>query len=216
MQKFLILLNLALLSAAELVKKAFKVATGIENNSASLTNINPTAEEIRAEAENLDALLQQEDALESELKSLQQKSKNSRDKLNALLKSAGSYIEIVANQQQSAALISGCGFDLRAENTITTSLGVPNNLRLQEVLKTSGMLSVIFDSVDKARNYGLIWAYGSAPPAEWAKQSMLIITSSRNNKIAFERGQTVWVRVKAYGPNNTESDWSDVATRIVP
>ena len=216
MQKIQIVLSLAIMSLADLVKKAYKVATGIENNAASFRNIDPKPEEIRSKAEELDALMQQKDALESELKALNQTIKTKSQVVGAMLKSVGLQVQSEANWQQNPALIGACGYDIRAARSVTSIVHVPTNLRLMEVDKTSGMLSIAFDPVAKARNYGLIWAYGITPPTEWAKQPMLIVTSSRNKRIVFERGQTIWVRVKAFGPNNTESDWSDVATRIVP
>ncbi|MBL7787748.1 MAG: hypothetical protein JNM36_17705 [Chitinophagales bacterium] len=216
MEKILVLLNLAGLSFSDLVLKAQNVAKKIDENANDLPNVTPTSAELRAESQAINALLEREQTLKSDLGGVQQELKMRKSVLQNMLKSAGTYVESVANQKRNPSLVEKVGFAIRQQGTTTNDLDVPLHLRLLEIPNTSGALQIVFDPVSNARNYGLIWYYGEVSPAEWSDVPMKIIASSRNNKLKLERGKTVWVRVKAYGPNDTESDWSDVASRIVP
>lgn len=216
MEKILVFLNLVGLSLLELVLKATGIAKSMDDNASLLPNVTPTSTELRSKAQAVNELLERERTLKNELAGIQQQLKMEKTNLQNMLKNVGNYVEGIANQRRDPSLIEKMGFDLRQQGSSTTDLGVPLHLRLLEIPNTSGALQIVFDPVANARSYGLIWFYGNVPPTVWQGSPMRIIASSRNNKLKFERGQTVWVRVKAYGPNNTESDWSDVAMRIVP
>jgi hypothetical protein len=217
MEKFLISLNLISLNASELVIKAGKIATGMETNSAKLPNIYPTSAEIRTEAQAMSLLLEREANLLTELSGLRQQLKMKSSAVSSMLKSVGSQVESLSNSTHDPSLIEGVGFDLRdPRKAITHELSTPINVRLTEIPQTSGALHLLFKAVQHARSYGIIWAYGNTSPEAWHDMPMKIVASSRSNKLKLDAGKTVWVRVKAYGPNNTESDWSDVAMRIVP
>lgn len=217
MEKFLVLLDLNGLSASELVIKAGKIATGLENNSADLPNIYPTSAEIRAEAQAMSLLLEREANLLTELSGVRQLLKMKNNNLGVIIKSIGGQVENWANSKHDPSLVERAGLELRDPRKATThELGAPMNVRLAEIPQTSGALRITFKTVEHARNYGIIWAYGNTSPETWHDTPMKIVASSRANKLKLDAGKTVWVRVKAYGPNNTESDWSDVAMRIVP
>lgn len=216
MEKFLVFLNLTGLPLLELALRALGIAKSMDDNASSLPNITPTSAELRSKAQTLNELLERQTVLKNELGGIEQQLKMERVLLQNMLKNVGNYVEGAANQKQDPSLIEKMGFGIRQQGSSTTGLGVPLHLRLLEIPNTSGALQIVFDPVTSARSYGLIWYYGDVPPTAWPETPMRIIASSRGNKLKFERGKTVWVRVKAYGPNNTESDWSDVAMRIVP
>lgn len=109
--------------------------------------------------------------------------------------------------------LSTTGYDLRKTPAQTGEPpATPTNLRLKN-LAESGAVQFLFDASDRAKSYqfqttddpnGGVWK--DYDPA-----------SSTRNVVArgLPRAKDVWGRVRAIGPNNTKSGWSDPATTLV-
>lgn len=216
MENIILVSDVSNLTDADLIRKAETIATALETHTVQLPNPDPSVADLRAQAQDYKVKLDKIANLATEYAELKKQAKSSKVLLNSHLKRISSYVEAVANKTQNPSLVEAIGFKQREKGSTTKELNVPINVSLSEVKNTSGMLKLTFKAVSKARSYGIIWAYGATSPAEWANEPMKILTSSRNNKLPFEKGQRVWVRVKAYGPNDIETDWSDVVSRLVP
>ena len=216
MENIILVSDVSSLSDVDLVRKVETIATALEAHTAELPNPAPSVVDLRANAQSYKAKLDKIASLETELAELVKQVKTGEMALKNDIRSIGGYVESVANKTQNPSLVEAIGFKQREKGSSTKELNVPINVSLSEVKNTSGILKLGFKAVSKARSYGIIWAYGATSPAEWASEPMKIVTSSKDNKLPFEKGQRVWVRVKAYGPNNLETDWSDVVSRLVP
>ena len=216
MENIILVSDVSSLSDVDLVRKAETIATALESHTAELPNPAPSVVDLRAKAQSHKAKLDKKASLETELAELVKQIKTSEIALRSDIRGIGGYVESVANKTQTPSLVEAIGFKQRQKAITTKELSVPINVSLGEVKNTSGILKLGFKAVSKARSYGIIWAYGATSPVEWASEPMKIVTSSKDNKLPFEKGQRVWVRVKAYGTNNLETDWSDVVSRLVP
>jgi hypothetical protein len=89
---------------------------------------------------------------------------------------------------------------------------VPGNLRLKPGT-ISGSVRVLFDPSDRAKSYQVQISFDpNAGP--WTDVDTF--SSSRGIVLTgLTRAKDIWVRVRAIGPNNTKSGWSDPATILV-
>ena len=110
-------------------------------------------------------------------------------------------------------MILKAGFDLPSEAVKTTAVGVPKSVSLEEVPQTTGVLAVRFKPVADAKGFSVRYCTDPAQ-ADW--QGPQFFTTSVGMKLRAESGKRIYVQVKAFGPKNLESDWSDIASRIVP
>ena len=216
MFKIIVVSDLSNLTASDLTLKADTAATGIEKHADQLPNADPEPGALRIMSQGLKDKLALASNLESQLAEVKRQIELNANELSLSLKGIGNYLETVVNKTQNPSLVSALGYRVRETGSTINELEVPTDLALIEVKNTSGMLRLRLKAVDKARNYGVIWFYGETPPTVWPDEAMKVVANSRGNKLKFNRGERVWVRIKAYGPNNTESDWSEVDTRIVP
>lgn len=216
MFKIIVVSDLSNLSEADLTLKADTVAAGIEKHADLLPNADPAPNILRTMSQELKDKLAHRANLESQLAETKRQIELEANELSLAIKGIGNYVETVANKTQNPSLVSALAYRMREPGSTINELEVPTGLALVEVKNTSSMLRLRFKSIKKARNYGVIWFYGETPPTVWPDEAMKVVANSRGNKLKFNHAERVWVRIKAYGPNNTESDWSDVATRIVP
>ncbi|MBK9459789.1 MAG: hypothetical protein KA783_02710 [Chitinophagales bacterium] len=216
MKKKLVVFDVSNISEADLLRRSNSLADSLDKHAAELPNVEPTATELRAKASILSSKRVQVENLKAQIAELDQQIEIETDQLKDDIKSIGSYTESVVNKTNNWSLVQALGFRFKESASTNSELGVPLNLHFGEIEHTSGKLKVLFKPVDNANSYGIVFAYGDTPPTEWSQQAIKVLASSRKNYLSFDSGKRVWARVKAYGPNNTESDWSDVATRIVP
>lgn len=105
------------------------------------------------------------------------------------------------------------GFDLR-KTPVVSNLppNVPGNLRLK-FGQASGSVRVLFDPPGRAKSYP-VQITPDPNAGRWIDVD--IFSSSRNIVLTgLTRAKDIWVRVRAIGPNNTKSGWSDPATILV-
>jgi hypothetical protein len=111
------------------------------------------------------------------------------------------------------AKLSTTGFDIRKTAVQTTEPPpTPGNLRLKN-LQESGAVQFLFDASERAKSYQF-QTTDSPNTGPWKDYDPV---SSTRNVVAtgLPRAKDVWGRVRAIGPNNTRSAWSDPATVLV-
>ena len=87
------------------------------------------------------------------------------------------------------------------------------HLTLTESNGTAKLEASVKSMVKVAKSYIFQINYDISNDKGW--QQILISTRSKNTLLGLESGKRVWVRVAAVGTAG-QSDWSDVASRIVP
>jgi hypothetical protein len=125
--------------------------------------------------------------------------------------------DLADNLEQTASndpvKLATTGYDLRKETTPTSDpLPVPQNLRLK-LTGVSGQVQLLFDPSQRAKGYQV---QTTTDPNGGVWKDYDTFSSSRGITLqGFERAKDIWVRVRAIGPNNTKSGWSDPATILV-
>ena len=109
--------------------------------------------------------------------------------------------------------LSTTGFDLRKTPTLTSEPPpTPGNLRLRN-LPESGAVQFLFDASPRAVSYQF---QTTDDPNSGVWKDYDPVSSTRNVAArGLTRGKDVWGRVRAIGPKNTKSAWSDPATVMV-
>jgi hypothetical protein len=105
------------------------------------------------------------------------------------------------------------GFDLRKDPALTGEApSVPQNVRLK-LTGHSGEAQLLFDASDRGKGYQV----QTAPDPNAGPWTDYDTFSSTRNVIlkGFPRAKDLWGRVRAVGPNNTKSAWSDPATILI-
>jgi hypothetical protein len=120
-------------------------------------------------------------------------------------------LETAANNDPAA--LATTGFDLRKATSSTSEApSQPQNVRLRRT-GNSGEAQVICDASERARGYQI---QTTDDPNSGIWKDYDTFSSSRNMIIkGFPRAKDLWVRVRAIGPNNTKSVWSDPATILM-
>ena len=217
MTKVSISMGISKATEAELVERSATMVNGLTAQSADLPTPPVLAATMAALATTILNNRKTINSLYAQVRDLEQQNRDGLEQLKASYKVNAAYVEQVINATQKNNLAAALGLKLREKRTAVNSIGVPQSVVLHEIPYTHQKLSLVFKAVKGAKSYGAVWSIGAMPPEQWPEQAMKIFTSSKNIVIeGLESGQTIWLRVKAYGMRNSESDWSDVVTRIVP
>jgi hypothetical protein len=130
-----------------------------------------------------------------------------RDGLEQKLAQLAANLETLANYD--SVKLATSGFDLRKA---PVSPDTPGNLRLKPG-GASGSVRVLFGPSERAKSYQ---AQISLDPNADPWTDVDTFSSSRNVVLTgLTRAKDIWVRVRAIGPNNTKSGWSDPVTILV-
>jgi len=135
-----------------------------------------------------------------------------RDTLEQALDDLADILETAANNDPVA--LATTGYDLRKASSSTGEAPQPpQNVRLK-LTGQSGEAQVLCDKSDRAKGYEV----QTAPDPNAGPWTTYDTFSSVRGMIlkGFPRAKDLWVRVRALGPNNTKSGWSDPATKITP
>lgn len=218
MPKITIISSITRLSNLETLKLAKLMANGINKHADELPKIPTGSEELQDKVRFVEENMIQAKILRAKASELEQKAQKELIAIKISLKANTSYVEKVVNDTQNNSLVPALGLKMREKSGHSVpNGGVPQAVSLQEIPYTSGTLKIKFKAVKGAIIYGVVWAYGATYPDAFPKQPMKIFRSSRKAILSeLESGKMIWVRIKSYGSNNTESDWSDIASRIVP
>jgi len=134
-----------------------------------------------------------------------------RPPLEQLLDDLADNLEKTANNDP--VKLATTGYDLRKETTFTSDApAAPQNVRLK-LTGVSGEAQVLFTPPDRAKGFQV---QTSPDPNAGPWTDYDTFSSSRNIVLkGFQRAKDIWVRVRAVGPNNTKSPWSDPATILI-
>lgn len=127
-------------------------------------------------------------------------------------------LEDLADNLEKTALndpvkLATTGFDLKKTPSQTGEAPpIPQNVRLR-LTGTSGEAQVFCDASERAKGYQV----QTAPDPNAGPWTDYDTFSSTRSMIlrGLTRAKDIWVRVRAIGPNNTKSGWSDPATILV-
>ena len=134
-----------------------------------------------------------------------------RGALEGLLQRLASNLQAAPNVTES--MLATTGFDLRKARSQTADPPpVPTNLRLRAT-GTSGEVQFLFDASQRATGYQIQTAPdpNNGPWTDYDPFSSTRAVVARG----LPRAKDIWGRVRALGPNNTRSGWSDPATILV-
>ena len=183
------------------------------SGNANFATPTPTAAVFDPKAAAFGAKLDEITALESDIAARRAERDALRTDLEAALTARGAYVEMTA--AGDAAKILTAGFQLKADPSPTSSLPQPGNL-IATMGDNAGEIDLACDAVKKAKSY--IWECSEHPdnaaPTPWvqakisARSSITVTGLTSGKKYAF--------RVRAIGPNEVLSPWSDEAICMSP
>jgi hypothetical protein len=150
---------------------------------------------------------------EVELQTLRAERKDLRGHVDRVLTDRGEYVQRVSGGD--AAKILSAAFEVQAEPTPTTSIEKPTNV-VATMGDEEGEVDVSWHAVGKAKAYVIQCREHSdtAAPGQWGgdrfgtRSSITFTDLISGKKYAF--------RVKAIGPNELESAWSDEVICMAP
>ncbi len=121
--------------------------------------------------------------------------------------------DLEATVQMDPVKLATTGFDLRRTTQQSGEApGVPQNLRLKST-GISGEVKLLLAAVLRAKGYEV---QTTTDPTNGPWTTYGTFSSVRGIVLeGFPRAQDLWVRIRALGPRNTKSGWSDPATILV-
>ncbi len=181
-----------------LVTKVRLIISQLTGN-ASFPSPKPTLVEVGAQTDALEAAM-----IIVDPQARKEAIKAARTTLEQMLDDLADYLEAAVNMDPVP--LATTGFDLRKETEQTMDAPpIPQNLRLK-LTGVSGETAVMFAASARAKGYTV----QTATSADGPFTDYDTFSSSRNIVLkGFPRKQDLWVRVRANGPHNTHSGWSD-------
>lgn len=152
-------------------------------------------------------------AAETALVTLRTQKTTLREALERNLTLRGKYVDGAADGD--AAKILSAGFEVKSNGTPTTSLERPGNVTAT-IGTDEGMVNVSCNAVKKAKSYVIEYRRYSQTeaPGPWSQGK--ISTRSTAVVTGLASGTKYAFRVRALGPNDLESPWSDEAICMAP
>lgn len=186
-------------------------------HSESIANL-PAFEEDAIKTELIEASIELEDALTQQdlvakkVQEIAARVQQARERgIDAITKLAN---KVSIDAQTNPNLVYETGFELLDSTpSYQTKIDPPMHLTLTESNGTAKLEASVKSMVKVAKSYIFQINYDISNDKGW--QQILISTRSKNTLLGLESGKRVWVRVAAVGTAG-QSDWSDVASRIVP
>ena len=186
-------------------------------HSESIANL-PIFEEDAIKTELIEASIELEDALTQQdlvakkVQEIAARVQQARERgIDAITKLAN---KVSIDAQTNPNLVYETGFELLDSTpSYQTKIDPPMHLTLTESNGTAKLEASVKSMVKVAKSYIFQINYDISNDKGW--QQILISTRSKNTLLGLESGKRVWVRVAAVGTAG-QSDWSDVASRIVP
>jgi len=193
------------LTDTELDSKAAQIITALTGN-ASFPKPEPTLEVLQTKLTAYQTALAKPDGVARTAAV-----RSAREDLSNTLQQLARNLELTPNVTDTQ--LATTGFDLRKPTGQTSEAPlVPGNLRLKTTGVT-GEVQFVFDSSARARAYEIQTTI-DPNTGNWTQNGMF--SSTRAVVVGgLSRGKDIWGRVRALGPNNTSSGWSDPATVMV-
>lgn len=167
--------------------------------------------EIETAVAELDDSLVQQDIITQKVQEAAIRVQQAREKGIIAITKLANKVNILSNNNPN--LVYELGFETTDSNpTYQTQIDPPIHLTLTESNST-GKLNASVRRMKNAKTYLIQINYDINDDSGW--EQILITTRSKNTLSGLESGKRVWVRVAAVGTAG-QSDWSDVASRIIP
>jgi len=181
--------------------------------NANFPTPDPTSAVFDAALGGYTAKLDQITAAEIELQTLRADRDTLRKDLEAKLNGRGEYVE-KASAEEAAKILSS-GFDIQAESTPTTSIDKPVSVTAT-MGDNPGEIDVGCDAVYKAKSYiyEIREHSDTAAPGPWGGAK--VGTRSSVTFSGLVSGKKYSFRIRALGPNELESPWSDEVISMAP
>lgn len=167
--------------------------------------------ELEAASTELDDAMLEQDLALKKVQQASERVQRARERNVAAAKKYVNKVGIIASTDPS--LVQKAGLELvDTKPTRKTTIDPPMHLTLTESNGT-GKLHASVKSMSDARTYIFQVNYDITNDKGW--QHLTAATRSGTILVGLESGKRVWVRAAALGTVG-QSDWSDVASRIVP
>jgi hypothetical protein len=181
--------------------------------NANFTTPVPTVAEFGASLDGYDAKLDEISAAEVDLLTLRAERDALRVTLEEKLSDRGIYVETTSGGDM--AKILSAAFEVQADATPTTSMEKPYDLSAT-MGDNAGEIDLGCHAVPKSKSYifEMREHSDSAAPGAWVQAK--ISTRSSTTIEGLASGKKYAFRVRALGPNDLESPWSDEVTCMAP
>ena len=152
-------------------------------------------------------------ATETTLETLRAQKEAKRAALEADLTARAAYVELTSGGD--AAKILSAGFEVRGTPTLTSSLPAPTNT-VAAMAENAGQILVTCNAVPKAKSYIVEAREHSetAAPGPWQHAKVSVRCSALLSGLV--SGKKYAFRMRALGPNDLESPWSDETVCMAP
>ncbi len=192
------------MSLSDLVTLVLLIITKLTGN-ADFPTTSPTLAALGAQKDLL-----QNTALIDDPQAREEAEKAARATMEQMLDDLADSLESTA--AMDPVKLSATGFPMRKVTAQTTEPpATPKNPHLRRT-GLSGEVQLVTEASDRAKAYEVQTAVSADGP--WTTYETF--SSTRSMKMAgFERAKDLWVRVRAIGPNNTKSGWSDPVSILV-
>lgn len=188
-------------------------ALATKHEAAMLANPNfltptPDAMNFGATAGNFASKLDAISAMQTALKKLYAEKDMLRPELEGSLSIRGSYVDTASGGDEAKILSSG--FDVQSAATPTTSMPAPERA-VATIGDDAGEVDLGCDAVPKAKSYICEYREQSetAAPGPWTVGK--VFSRSSGTISGLVSGRKYAFRMRALGPNDLESPWSDEA-----
>jgi len=205
-----IVLDLKSLTVPDKIQFLRDVVTAVTGN-ANYPTPDPALTVITTKANNLETALGAQAAAQQAAKTATTNLETKEKEADAAIGSLADYVWKTSTGDE--AKIQSAGMSLRAPRTPTTSLPAPQNLALTGG-DNDGELDAQWDRVPKAKNYEVQLSDDPPTSSSWAYAKTT--TKSKTTLTGLPSGAKKWVRVRALGPKEITSPWSDPAVKRVP
>ena len=203
-------LDLASFTIPDKVQFIRQVVTQM-TGTANFTTPAPTLASITTKANNLESAFNAQQTAQQAAMTATTNLGTSENAADAAMNSLANYVEETSGGD--AAKIQSAGMSTRAPKTPTTSLAAPQNLAVSAG-DNDGELDSQWDPVAKAKNYEV--QVSDDPPTSGSWTYAKSTTKSKTTLTGLTSGAKKWVRVRALGPKEIKSPWSDPAVKRVP
>ncbi len=203
-------LNLHATSVPDKVQFMRQVVTAMTGNATFPTPA-PTLAQITAKADALESAYNTQQNAQQAAKTATTNLGTAEGAADVALNSLANYVE--ETSEGDTAEIESAGMSTRAPKTPTTSLPAPQNFTMTAG-DNEGELDAQWDPVAKAKGYEV--QTSDDPPTSTSWEHAGVSSGSQTTVAELESGKKVWGRVRALGPKNIKSPWSDPAVKRVP
>lgn len=202
-------LNFRGLPIPEKLVRAQQIITAMTGN-ANFTSPHPALAQVTTATNDLDAAYAAALAARQEARTLTNVVNTEEYAFDGLFSQLASYVESVSGGDE--AKIQSSGMDIRSQGTNLGELSPPEALNASQG-DHQGEIDLQWDKVERARSYVIERSTDPVTDTSW--QHAAVSTRSSVTVEDLTSATKYWFRVAAVG-SNSQSGWSNPATRIAP